>query len=356
MAAARRGRAGRSMTRESIAPLSRGSQRVLNLRKKAIRDLRDDLESLQEACTARLANAREELSFRSSQNIASFTYVTIVFLPLGFAASVFSMNGYPDAGWVASMVVIAVVALTITATALANAKLLLGVADQFSKDARKFTGTVFQSSVIGQQQRQRHERAQASPELDKSSHGEQKGGDPRQSHTTRHVLFWTAYLLIELPARRVALACRALPASLMQSLGLLGPDVSPPAAADPSGEASGPSAVDAGRKAIRIVGGILILPLLLISWTIQISFYNFLDVLILLGRLTRKTFYALVTLSDANGAATDSKMVTWLIDPPSSLRPVRKFMSRDEQGEKPTPQADTPVSADKSDSGSLNQV
>lgn len=341
--------------RKYRASITRG-QRVLNLRKKAIQDLRDDLESLQEACTARLANAREELSFRSSQNIASFTYVTIVFLPLGFAVSVFSMNGYPDAGWVASMVVIAVVALTITATALANAKLLLGVAEQFSKDARRLTGTVFRSSLIGQQQKQRDEQEQASTELNKSSHGEQKGGDPRQSHTTRHVLFWMAYLLIELPARRVALACRALPASLIHSLGLLRPDSTPPSEVGSIGGPSGNPTAAVGKKFIRVAGGLLILPLLLISWTLQLLFYNVLDILTLLGRLTKKTFYALVAPSDAHGAASDTKMVTWLIDPPSSLRPVRKFMSRDEQGEKPPPQVDTPVSADRSDSGSLEQV
>lgn len=341
--------------RKYRAPITRG-QRVLNMRKKAIQDLRNDLESLQEACTARLANAREELSFRSSQNIASFTYVTIVFLPLGFAASVFSMNGYPDAGWVASMVVIAVVALTITATALANAKLLLGVADQFSKDTRRLTWTVFQSSLIGQQQKQRDEQVQASTELNKSSHGEQKGGDPRQSDTTRHVLFWMAYLLIELPARRVALACRALPASLMQSLGLLRPDSTPPSEVGSTGAPSGKSTAPVGREIIRVTGGLLILPLLLISWTIQLLFYNVLDIMTLLGRLTRKTFYALVAPSDARGIASDTKMVTWLIDPPSSLRPVRKIMSRDEKCEKPSLQADTPVAADRSPPGSLEQV
>lgn len=341
--------------RKYRAPITRG-QRVLNLRKKAIQDLRDDLESLQEACTTRLANAREELSFRSSQNIASFTYVTIVFLPLGFAASVFSMNGYPDAGWVASMVVIAVVALTITATALANAKLLLGIAEQFSQDARRLTGTVFQSSLIGQQQKQRDEQVQASTELNKSSHGEKKGGDPRQSRTARHVLFWMAYLLIELPARRVALACRALPASLIQSLGLLRPHSPPPSEVDSIGRHSGEPTAAVGGKIIRVAGGLLILPLLLISWTLQLLFYNVIDILTLLSRLTRKTFYALVAPSDAHGTAGDTKMVTWLIDPPSSLRPVRKLMSRDEKGEKPPPQADTPAPADRSDSGSHEQV
>lgn len=344
-------------------------QRVLQWRKKRIQDLLDDVESLREACTARLANAREELSFRSNQNIASFTYVTIVFLPLGFAANVFSMNGYPAAGWVASMVVIAVVTLAITVIALANAKLLLAVAEQLFKDAMRLTRDVFQSSLIGQQKRQRDERAQDPSVPSKPSYGDPKGGDPLQSHAIRHVLFWIAYLLIELPARRVALACRALPASLMQSLGLLRPDATPPASVSSSSGSSGssasvgstggssePPAAAAGRKIIRIAGGILILPLLVISWTIQLFFYNVLDILTFLGRLTKRILYALVAPSDTNGPATDTKMVTWLIEPPPSLRPVRKYMSRDEKSEKPAPQVDPPVAVDRSDTSSLEEA
>ncbi|KAL2278236.1 hypothetical protein FJTKL_14647 [Diaporthe vaccinii] len=345
------------------------AQRVLKWRKKGIQDLLNDVESLRDACTARLANAREELSFRSNQNIASFTYVTIVFLPLGFAASVFGMNGYPAAGWLASMVVIAVVTLAITVIALANAKLLLAVAEQFFKDALSLTGDVFQSSLIGQQKCQRDERAQDPAAPNKPSHGDQNGGDPLHSHAVRHVLFWMAYLLIEILAKRVAIACRTLPASLIQSLGLLRPDATlpasvgsaggssgPPASVGSTGGSSGPRAEAVGRKIIRIAGGILILPLLLISWTVQLLFYNAFDILTFLGRLTKKTFYALVIPGDANRAATDAKMVTWLIKPPSSLRPVRKYMSRDEKSENPTPQAEAPAAVDRSDSGPVEDV
>lgn len=319
------------------------AQRVLKWRKKGIQDLLDKVESLREACPSWLANAREELSFRSNQNIASFTYVTIVFLPLGFAASVFSMSGYPAASWVASMAVIAVVTLAITATALANAKLFLAVADRFSESTRRLTDAVFKASLIGEQERRRDKPARDSPVPNKPSHGDRKGREPLHGHTIRHVLFWMAYLLIELPARRVALACRTLPASFMQILGLPRSADTPPAAA-------------IGRKFIRVIGGILILPLLLISWTTQLFFYNALDILTFLARLTRKMLYTLAAPSDPNGSATDTEMVTWLIEPPPSLRPVRKYMSRDEKSKKSTSQADTPVAADKSDPGPLEDV
>lgn len=100
----------------------------------------------------------------------------------------------------------------------------------------------------------------------------------------------------------------------------------------------------------------MILPLLLVSWTIQILFYNVLDVLTLLGRLTLKIIHALAAPGDAQGPATDSKMVTWLIEPPPSLWPVRKFMTRDKESEKSPPREDTPVSAGRSGSGSAEQV
>lgn len=254
----------------------------------------------------------------------------------------------------ANMVVIAVIALAITATALANAKLLLAATEQLSTDTSRLTGAVFQSSLIGQQKRQKDEREQASPAPGMPADGKNKGGEPLHGHTLLHVLFWMAYLLIELPARRLALACRSLPASFLQSLGS-----SRTAAATPLPAATGLIETDAatiGRKFVRIMGGILILPLLLMSWTIQLLFYNVLDILTVLGRLTKKTFYALVTPSNANRAATDTKIVSWLIDPPSSLRPVRKFMANYETSEMPSPEADEPMAADGSDSSSPKEV
>ncbi|KAK7702862.1 hypothetical protein SLS64_009473 [Diaporthe eres] len=224
------------------------AQRVLQFREKRIQDLLGDVESLREACAARLANAREELSFRSNQNIASFTYVTIVFLPLGFAASVFSMNGYPAAGWVASMAVIAVITLAITATALANAKLFLAVAEQFSKSTLRLTEAVFEAS------------RSASETSERGTH---------RCRINPHMV-----------TERAANLCTAI-------------------------------------------------------------------------QYAMNTLYSLAAPSDPDRAATDTKMVKWLIKPPQSLRPVRKYMSRDEKDNKSTSQADTPVAADKSDSGPL---
>lgn len=331
-------------------------QRMLELSKKGIQNALDEIDSLRDVCTNRLANAREELAFRSSQNIASFTYVTIVFLPLGFAASVFSMNGYPDTGWVASMTVIAVVTLVITAIALANAKLLLGVAEQLSSDALKFTGTVFQSSIKGRQKRQHEYPVQGSTGMDEPSNRDPKAGEPLEGRTWRYVLFWIAYLLIELPARRVALACRELPSSLWKILSSKRPDARSAGSGGSTDNSSTASATPGLRKSMRIAGGILLLPLLFFSWTIQLFFYNVLDMLVCLGRLIRRTVYDLVILSDVNGATSDTKILTWLIDPPPSLRPMRNFMRGNQEDKVSSAEVDESVASERTDTSPNQEV
>ncbi|OJJ50040.1 hypothetical protein ASPZODRAFT_13143 [Penicilliopsis zonata CBS 506.65] len=58
---------------------------------------------------------RSTKSLREAENIKLFTYVTVFFLPVGLAISLFSMNGAPDRKVVIFMVVTAAVALLITA-------------------------------------------------------------------------------------------------------------------------------------------------------------------------------------------------------------------------------------------------
>ncbi|KAL6885278.1 hypothetical protein HDV57DRAFT_508925 [Trichoderma longibrachiatum] len=74
--------------------------------------------------TRRLEVMRSDLEMRSNLNIRLFTYVTVVFLPISFATSVFSMNGTPPTETLVKMAKTAGVALAITVVALLNAKLL----------------------------------------------------------------------------------------------------------------------------------------------------------------------------------------------------------------------------------------
>ncbi|KAI3537465.1 hypothetical protein CABS01_09131 [Colletotrichum abscissum] len=67
---------------------------------------------------------------RRANDIQKFTYVTVVFLPLGFATGVFSMSGAPAGQTLVSMVFTAIVSLVVTA-------LMLGVTQAF--DSRTLT-------------------------------------------------------------------------------------------------------------------------------------------------------------------------------------------------------------------------
>ncbi|KAF3024314.1 hypothetical protein E8E14_013769 [Neopestalotiopsis sp. 37M] len=64
---------------------------------------------------------REETTFRSSENIKFFTYVTVVFLPLGFASSIFSMSAVPEEDMIRRMAATAIIALMITILAIVSA-------------------------------------------------------------------------------------------------------------------------------------------------------------------------------------------------------------------------------------------
>ncbi|KKZ63731.1 hypothetical protein EMCG_01965 [[Emmonsia] crescens] len=57
-------------------------------------------------------------SLREASHITAFTYVTAIFLPLGFAVGVFGMEGVPGREVITSMAITAVVALVITASVL----------------------------------------------------------------------------------------------------------------------------------------------------------------------------------------------------------------------------------------------
>lgn len=89
---------------------------------RQLEQLKARTQAFRSALTGKLSSMREDISFRGSENINLFTYVTVVFLPLGFAASIFSMGGAPDATTLTSMIVTAIVALYLTIGALVNAK------------------------------------------------------------------------------------------------------------------------------------------------------------------------------------------------------------------------------------------
>jgi hypothetical protein len=94
------------------------------------RSLHAEIKSFRQWLMRTQEQIREEISFRNSENIKFFTYVTVVFLPLGFASSIFSMSGIPEQDLVRRMVSMAIVALLITIVAIMIAPVIKAGFDQ----------------------------------------------------------------------------------------------------------------------------------------------------------------------------------------------------------------------------------
>jgi nitrogen fixation/metabolism regulation signal transduction histidine kinase len=87
--------------------LCRRKTQELKGHQTTVRSLRASLTTTQE-------RIRNELGLRGNENIRYFTYVTVIFLPLGFAASIFSMQAAPQHQTLRQMIVVAVVGIIVT--------------------------------------------------------------------------------------------------------------------------------------------------------------------------------------------------------------------------------------------------
>ncbi|KAL7895155.1 hypothetical protein HDV64DRAFT_104877 [Trichoderma sp. TUCIM 5745] len=84
----------------------------------------DSIKVFNTLLAKRMEAARSEWEIQSSNNIRLFTYVTVVFLPISFATSIFSMSDAPSENTLRHMITLAAVALGATIIALFNAKAL----------------------------------------------------------------------------------------------------------------------------------------------------------------------------------------------------------------------------------------
>ncbi|EXJ89884.1 hypothetical protein A1O3_02951 [Capronia epimyces CBS 606.96] len=81
--------------------------RELERYQSKIQDLRSSLET-------RLSSIRDELNFQNAENIAYFTYITVIFLPLGFGAATMSTSGLPSGRMALDIFVAAIIILVPT--------------------------------------------------------------------------------------------------------------------------------------------------------------------------------------------------------------------------------------------------
>ena len=98
--------------------------KLTSLNLHAIRELRDHrttIKSLRISLLTGLESTRDELSFLNAENIRYFTYLTAVFLPLGFATGIWSMaDSSPRSESLKGMAVTAIITLLITIVVMLN--------------------------------------------------------------------------------------------------------------------------------------------------------------------------------------------------------------------------------------------
>jgi hypothetical protein len=219
-----------------------------------IRDLeirRDNVRKLKETLTTRREKARQDLEFHWNENIRYFTYVTVIFLPLGFASSFYSMGGPPAHDLIIALVEFSVAALAVTVVLLFSAKWILSAAKELPAAALK--RATEKSLLVGGHQRAKPDEHKAGKE---QKSGTQVPGQKTKRQEDLHgafrspASFWLAYIFVEIPALRVLRAVTAMR----------------------KGKVSGAAAAD-------VALGVIFMPVFGTSCLLRIVAYNILDII-----------------------------------------------------------------------------
>lgn len=94
---------------------------------------RNNLRGLRESLTTSRERTQHSLEISREENIRYFTYVTVIFLPLGFAASFYSMGGPPEHALTISLVQFAAAAFAVTIVLLFLARPAIAMLLFFAK-------------------------------------------------------------------------------------------------------------------------------------------------------------------------------------------------------------------------------
>ncbi|OHE95463.1 hypothetical protein CORC01_09196 [Colletotrichum orchidophilum] len=183
---------------------------------RRIRDLqkqRSDIRSLKDQIIREQQQSRDNVSVIDAENVRLFTYVTVVFLPLGFAASIFSMSETPPHDVLKPMVVCSAVALALTFVALGNAKKVSTAINNYSHAKMNSSSMNPAHAIRRNDVRRSPKHHEEEAKVDEESEKDRKRGGPGSSHQINHkisfsghIWFWVAYIFIDLPARRVLVA------------------------------------------------------------------------------------------------------------------------------------------------------
>lgn len=213
---------------------------------------RDTMPKLKENLATNRQKIRDDRELRRNENILYFTYATVIFLPLDFAASFYSMNGIPGNDLLIFLVKFAVGAFVVTVVLLASAKRLFLAVDVLVVPLRhmssraglaieKYSRSTMMLSLLMSRRRTKNSKKHLARESVKRDF-------------LSPYYFWPAYIFFEIPALSVLTAFSQLRSG----------NVSPQAIA-------------------HVLLGIILLPIFGLSWLVKIILLNICDMAKLLG-------------------------------------------------------------------------
>lgn len=176
---------------------NRHRTRALRKKYETVRLVKDSLISQQE-------RIRNDLSLRGSENIRYFTYVTVIFLPLGFAASIFSMADVPPkTSILLSMIYCAIIAVFVTVLAVTTAQVVTSKLKDFLSEIKTRRPTEVKKQTPSRTDTELAASAEANGEAGQQS-------DQGQEHAPGFLRSWLLYFFLQVPARRVLAAFLAV--------------------------------------------------------------------------------------------------------------------------------------------------
>ncbi|TGO58878.1 hypothetical protein BCON_0050g00090 [Botryotinia convoluta] len=119
-----------------------------------------NIKTLRETIVNSQDQIRNDLRLQGTENIWFFTYITVVFLPLGFATGIFSMSGAPDGKVLGSMAACAIVAVFLTVLALLNAKQLAKIVDDLFSVYHRYSQAKMERSLVVYDKKKRRNTSQ----------------------------------------------------------------------------------------------------------------------------------------------------------------------------------------------------
>ncbi|KAI7775971.1 hypothetical protein LA080_006043 [Diaporthe eres] len=204
---------------------------------------RNNLRSLRESLTTSRERIQHSLEISREENIRYFTYVTVIFLPLGFAASFYSMGGPPEHALIISLVQFAAAAFAVTLVLLSLARPVIAMLLFFAKPtfllgnmlsaageflAAEAAKTMDSARKIRKEKLPSKKTAEIDQEEESNrSHGKQDDVSGAQSHHLPNQAeknigtdwFWLVHLFLQVPAQQLSLTIVDLKSTILRSTG-----------------------------------------------------------------------------------------------------------------------------------------